>query len=428
MASYTGSRLIGLIFVVAGKVLGQGALLVCGVVVARTAEPKEFAFYSTALTLVLLTDACLGSPIDFAITRFTALHDEDIDRTDPLHAAAFRSKLLFGVCLALGASAFSRPAAQILMQNESRADLIWIAVVFTSILLLNRSVATYLQSRSRFGLYSLLDAVQGALRAAVVASLAFTGAKTAAAYLSGLVVAAAALLMMSFQIISKPYLAAKWPDRRDALGTFRFLTATMGVIVLGTLSGRTDLLFLAHAVRPDEVARYAAAGQIAWAASLIAGYVSVVAQPLLIPAARTGQLPRLLAESTALAAMGGITLLTVVWLYGDVVMHHVFGTAFEEGWPMLRILTVGTCIDLLCMPVAMTFVLQFRPRSALVGELLITAAYLVMALPISHYGPVAMAWLVTGVRAAKGLLYVGVTANIVMSGPSTDELSGTIED
>ncbi len=428
MAGYAAGRLVGLIAIMAGKVLGQGALLGCSVVVARVAGPKEFALYSTALTLALLTDACLGSPLDFAVTRFTALHDEDVDRTDRLQAAAFRAKLLIGVCLAVGAAGFARLAARILLHNETRDDLIWIAVGLTSTLLLNRSVATYLQVRLRFGMYSLLDVVQGALRAVVVAMLGFAGANTAVAYLAGLVGAAVALLMISFRFISQPYLVAKWPDRRDALGVFRFLGATTGVIVLGTLTGRTDLLFLAHAAQPDELAKYAGASQLASVASLIAGYASVVAQPMLIPGARRGQMPRLLAESAAFAAIAGGVLLTVVWLFGDVVMRGVFGTAFEAAWPLLRVLTAGTCIDLLCMPVAMMFVLQLRPRLALLGELVIAVAYLTMAWPVSDFGPAAMAWLVTGVRAAKGLLYLGVTVYLVTRRLSGPKLIGTIAD
>ena len=93
-------RLVGLVLVLAGKVLGQGALLACGIVVARVAGPTEFALYSTLLMLVLLADACLGSPIDYAVIRFTAIHSEDRQRTDRLQAAAFRMKILIGLGLA----------------------------------------------------------------------------------------------------------------------------------------------------------------------------------------------------------------------------------------------------------------------------------------------------------------------------------------
>jgi len=414
LAGYAAAgRLVGLVLVLAGKVLGQGALLACGIVVARVAGPKEFALYSTILTLVLLVDASLGSPIDYAVIRFTALHEREKDRTDRIQAAAFRAKFLLGVGLAIGAALFGHRAAGTLLHSETRSGLIWLAAGLTSALLLNRSVAAYLQSRAQFRLYSLLDAMQGALRAIVVAALAFWGAKNAGTYLGGLLAASVALLLLSFWAIPQPCLTAKRPNRDDALGTFHFLGMTTGVIVLGTITGRTDLLFLAQATPPSELAHYAGASQLASLASLLAGYASVVAQPILIPAARRGQAPRLLAESAILALIAASMFLWVAWRFGDVIMRGVFGPDFEGAWPLLRILTIGTSIDLICMPVAMTFLLQFRPRTALLGELLITAVYLALAWSTADLGPTAMAWLVTGVRAAKGALYVGATVYFV---------------
>ena len=429
MAGYAAlGRLVGLVLVLAGKVLGQGALLACGIVVARAAGPTEFALYSTILMLVLLTDACVGSPIDYAVIRFAALHEQDPDRTDRLQAAAFRTKFLIGLCLAVGAAIFRPLAARTLLHDETNSGLIWLAAGLTSALLLNRSVAAYVQSRSQFRAYSLLDITQGVLRAVLVAALAFWGAKSAAAYLGGLFVASVTLLLVSFWLIPQPYLTAKWPDRTDALGTFHFLGVTTGVIVLGTITGRTDLLFLAHGAPPSEVAQYAGAGQLASIASLLAGYASVVAQPILIPVARRRQAPRLLAESAALAVIAAGVFLSVAWRFGDIIMRGVFGPSFEGAWPLLRILTVGTSIDLLCMPVAMTFLLHFRPRTALYGEFLITAVYLALAWPIADVGPTAMAWLVTAVRAAKGALYVGATVYLLTRPSFRPTIAGTIPD
>jgi O-antigen/teichoic acid export membrane protein len=422
------ARLVGLAVVWAGKVLGQGALLACSIVVARAAGPTEFALYSTILTLVLLTDACLGSPIDYAVIRFTALHEQDLVRTDRLQAAAFKTKFLIGLCLFVGAAIFGPLAARTLLHDETNSGLIWLAAGLTSALLLNRSVAAYVQSRSQFRVYSMLDITQGVLRAVAVAALAFWGAKSAGAYLGGLFVASVALLLVSFWLIPQPYLTAKWPGRRDTVAIFHFLGVTTGVIVLGTITGRTDLLFLANHVAPSEMAQYAGATQLASIASLLAGYASVVAQPILIPAARRGQAPRLFAESTIVAVIAAGVFLSAAWRFGDLIMREVFGPGFEGASPLLRILTVGTSIDLLSMPVAMTFVLQLRSRTALYGELLITAVYLALAWSIADAGPTAMAWLVTTVRAAKGALYVGATVYLLTRPSFRPTTAGTMPD
>ena len=103
----------------------------------------------------------------------------------------------------------------------------------------------------------------------------------------------------------------------------------------------------------------------------------------------------------------------MVWRFAELIMQGVFGPGFAGSSSLLRILAIGTSIDLLCMPVAMTFLLQFRPRLAVVGEFIITAAYLALAWPMADEGPTAMAWLVTGVRATKGALYVGATLYLI---------------
>ena len=198
--------------------------------------------------------------------------------------------------------------------------------------------------------------------------------------------------------------------------------------MLGTITGRTDLLFLANQAPPSEVAQYAGASQLASIASLLAGYASVVAQPIVIPAARRGQAPRLLAESAVLAVIAAGAFLSAAWRFGDIIMRGAYGPGFEDAWPLLRILTVGTSIDLLTMPVAMTFLLQFRSRTALYGEFLITVVYLALAWPIADAGPTAMAWLVTAVRAAKGVLYVGATVYLLTRPSFRPTIAGTISE
>jgi hypothetical protein len=89
-------------------------------------------------------------------------------------------------------------------------------------------------------------------------------------------------------------------------------------------------------------------------------------------------------------------------------MASVFGEGFGASSGLLWIFILGTCLDLMFMPVPMTFVLQFKPRLALLGEVTIGVIYL-LAAPAAMHSAASLAWLVTGVRAAKGALYFGVT-------------------
>lgn len=100
--------------------------------------------------------------------------------------------------------------------------------------------------------------------------------------------------------------------------------------------------------------------------------------------------------------------MTVTYFVGDTVLATLFGSSYGAAQPLLLILILGTSLDVLFMPVAMNFSLQFRPRASLYGELIIAAVFLAVAAPLAGKGALAVAWLVTGVRCAKTVLYFGI--------------------
>ena len=66
---------------------------------------------------------------------------------------------------------------------------------------------------------------------------------------------------------------------------------------------------------------------------------------------------------------------------------------------------IGTCADLFTMPVLQTFGIQLCPRPALLGELVVTVVFLVLAPLAAAEGAMTLAWLVTAVRLLKLVLY-----------------------
>jgi O-antigen/teichoic acid export membrane protein len=286
-----------------------------------------------------------------------------------------------------------------------------------------RSVGAFLQVQSHFRAYSVLEVVQGAGRIAVLAILAIEGVRRAEWYLGAFGGTLAVLFLLCLIVLRQAYLTARWPAPEDAASLWRFLGLTAGVVVVGTISGRTDLLFLASRGDSTALGGYSAASQLASVLTLLAGYASVVVQPVLIASVRRGQLTKLLIENAALAATAGVMVLPVVWRFGEVLMASVFGEGFRASSGLLRIFILGTCLDLLFMPVPMTFVLQFKPRLALLGEVTIGAIYLLAAVPAAMHSAASLAWLVTGVRVAKGALYFAVTFREMREGRARSEAS-----
>lgn len=413
-------QLLSLVLVMSGKLVSQGAALACGIVAARVAGPQEFALYAAAASIVLLIDACAGAPLDYAVVTFAASWRGALERVWRVQAAAFRFKLAVGALLTVAAAVFGDSIAALLLHDGGRGSLVVVAAVTAGLLALVRSVSTAMQSDLRFVRYFSVDAGQGAIRAVAVLALALFAARQAEWYMATLAVSAGAILIAALTAGSRQLWRSSWPTRADVRAIGRFTLITSGVIALGTVTGRTDvlLLFYGHA---DGIPHYAGAVQLASIATMLAAYATITAQPHLIPARREGRIPMLIAGSAAVAAILGAMLVLLTWRYGDSIAATVLGADFAAAGHLLFILMIGTVGDLVCMPVAMTFVIQTHPRHALWGELAMMMAYLVLGLTLAAGNAEWMAWLVTAIRLAKALFYVATALRLSRPGLPAQE-------
>ena|GEM_PF-2241078 len=396
-------------FVAAGKIASLASLLAGAIVVARLAGKSEFGLYNTALALTLLLDGGLGSPLDSTAVRFAALHAGEPKRVLRFQAATFRIKAAIAVILGLVAALAHTWITQTFFHDRERAALLFAAVVCVAALLLARSSAAFIQSQQRFRAYSLFDGALAAARLAALALVGVAGARRAETYLYAQGLATLLIFLAGLICISQPYILARWPSRTDARALLTFLGAIAAVIALGTITGRADVPILALRQTADRVGEYAAGAQIAAAATLLAGYAAVIVQPRLIQMIRCGALVRAVVANVSIAAvvgMGGAA--AAIWIVPWLV-PALFGDTYAAAIPVLQILVIGTILDLLFMPVPMTYALQLRPRASAIGETIITAAFLAVAPFAAREGLLAMAWLATGVRLMKCALYFALT-------------------
>ncbi|MCA9305687.1 MAG: oligosaccharide flippase family protein [Phycisphaerales bacterium] len=418
----TRRTLRDLVLVAGGKMLSMGALFACAVIAARVGggeEATEFGLYSTAIATILILDAIIGSPLDYSAVRFGALHHDEPARVDRFQAATFRLKLIIAAIFLAACAAAGPWIARRLFEGESRTTLLYLTLASTFALLLVRGTSANLQIRSRFIVYSLFDTGIAAVRLALLAAAAILGAHTAEP-LVGVFGASALAMFVIFLGVRQPYLRAKWPDRHDARAILRFITATAGVIVLGTITGKADIPILSALTSAHIAGIYAAAAQVAMLATMLAGYACIVFQPRLIPMARQGKLTRLIgANILAGLAIGVLAAPLVIWALPPA-MVAVFGQTYADSVPILRILLIGTWLDILFMPVLMTFAMQTRPVACLAGEVVITAAFFAVMPIVSRVNEIdaaiTLAWIMTAVRVAKMVLYSAVTT-VAMRGP-----------
>ena len=272
-AKSRAARELGLI--TGGKLLGLGSLLVCGVLVARATGPEQYGIYAAALTLILLLDATIGSPLDWAMVRFGALHRNQPGRVAGMLGAIFRLKVLVALLLLGGLTLLllTLPAATTaLLGPLAQGSLLLVVLLSTLGLLALRGTAAYLQVELHFVPYALLDGLVAVVRLSVILLLMGLGVAVAGPYVAVYGGSAGLAFLLALKVIPQPYLAAPRLSREDLLALLRFLGASAGIIVLGTITGRTDLLFLSVRHSAEAAGFYAAAVHLAAIATMLDGW------------------------------------------------------------------------------------------------------------------------------------------------------------
>jgi O-antigen/teichoic acid export membrane protein len=414
--AFTRKNLLEFILVLGGKASIVGVIFVGGVLVARLAGPVEYGVFSVAITAVLLCDGMIGAPLDMAAVRFSSWHTGERPRTQRFEAMALHLKLMLAAILFLSALAL-RPFYARLSSHLADGSFPFVAcLAATACLLAARSAGTGLQIRHRFKEYSLLDLSQGAVRLLGFAMFAALGLARTLEFLGAYAVAALGAALCGLAFFGQNYLLGAWPSRDDASRMLRYCGYSAGIIALGTVTGRGDLLILATARGSASVSAYGLASQLTLLVAQVALYASVLTQPRVIPLAREGRVRAVFMTNLALVAVAA--LVGALLLHPDLLRWAttlVFGKGFDRAVPLLRILLLGALLDLLIVPVLMVFCIQVCPAQTFRGEILITGGFLAAALAAATGrfplpAEQAMAWVAVGTRVAKLLLYGGLFA------------------
>jgi hypothetical protein len=142
---------------------------------------------------------------------------------------------------------------------------------------------------------------------------------------------------------------------------------------------------------------------------MLASYCSVVMQPRVIQMARAGRLGALLRWNVFGATILSAATAAMAPLVLPVLIPWLFGARYAPAAPIAAVLLIGTCADVFVIPVLMMFSIQVLPAMSLAGEILIALGFFGAVMAGAARTPMAMAWLVTGVRLTKLLLYSVIT-------------------
>jgi len=387
-----------------GKIVSLGALFACSIVVAQFGGANELGRFAAALFIVTQLDVALGGSLDYAAVRFSALHRNEASRVVRFHGATFRIKAALVAVMILITLVGLRPIAGALFDaGEHPTLLLWCTGAAASLILL-RSTFAWLQSTVRFKTYAALDALNGVLRIGAMIGVGLLGMRSAEAFLGVFAGAVLGTYLGSLVFIPQPYILAPRPSRQDVGAILSYLGPTAVILILGTFTGRSDVFFVKRLDSAEAAGLYAAAAQIASIITMFASYACLVLQPRLLHAG-TASVRRLALLSVGVGFASALVLLPGVHFLGPWGLDLVFGQEFRPAAAVLSVLMIGTCLDLIFMPVLMTYAMQARAHASMAGEIAITVAYIGLMSYVGDRGMLMIAFVATATRGLKLVLY-----------------------
>ena len=412
--------ILDVVLVVGGKGAGIAAIFAGGVIVARLCGKDGYALFVTALNLVMLLDALIGSPMDLAVARQAAIAGPgQAESTARAQVAGLHSKWLFAL-LALAVSPFF---------IDSMPGMPWGAAIFVLMAMgAARSSSLQFQVAHRFRAYSAFDLLQGTLRVGAFLALAWFGVTSAPTYLVAFGAVAAVLFVLTPLVTGSSPALGKWPPLAESRVFLRHAGITAGIVAMGSITGRADMVFLATAPNLENMHGYAAASQVSSLFAQFAFSLAVLTQTRVVDAARRGQLGTMV-QWNAMGTLGLGLLVGGLWLAFPALpgwgLEKIFGDGFAAAAPLLAIHSVGGVLDVLIVPVLMIYAMQLKPMQTLIGEGVILVGFLVCAWAAARgwfpgQPEQAMAWTVTLARAAKLIFYIGLALPVLFRRPEAD--------
>jgi O-antigen/teichoic acid export membrane protein len=397
--------LLQVLWVAAPKVAGGALTLALNLLLMRLWPPAVYGVYAICSTLILLTDAILGSSFDLATLRLApARRESHPEAARQVERAALLSKALASAALLLLVLLFARPLSLLLFHEPGHATLLVAATLATVALLLFRAALVHAQIEQRFRAYAALESIHSGLKFGGIALwLAFASPPSPltvlAFFIAGPAIALAAALLWFRR-------ARLWPTAfhpaslRELLHFVRWYALSGGA---GNLLGRMDLFFLSALSQPRETGLFAAAQTIAAVLWLLASYLSVVLSPRILPLLQRGAYAAFHRRVQLLLYAIGAAILLASFLLIRSGALHLFPTRFQESAGLLLILLIGNVMSFATFPLALPLVMFRRPRFTFLMDC-IAFPFVAMLywLAILDQGAEGAAWVTTASLLARG--------------------------
>ena len=320
--------------------------------VATHLGPWRFGLACIA-NIFMAVVAGLGEPgIGTALVRLAARPEMSREAREELTVAAVRLKLIVsvGVC---GLVYLLMPwITTAFMHRPTLTPLLRCCLVGAVTLTLASFAQALFQMQGAFRENAATIAAAGAVRAAAVVGLCWTGRLTLWTAVGAMVLMNVVQFALCVYALRRLLFSLPWHCRAaEHLGELLGYTKCLVVwLVVGTFHPRADMMLLTHYISDNRVLGfYAAAGQICWVVPQLSGSVALVLLPR-ISALRTHQEINRAMSRCRVAAIVVLVLLTPLALWGGSAVVLIFGPGYSAAIPVFRLLLLAAAVELALNP------------------------------------------------------------------------------
>ena len=396
------------------KASGAAFQLGLNLILLRYFGPEQFGLVAVCLSIIILSDAVLGSAFDVAILRQAPLYQlNDPVRSLQIQQAGLIMKPVLGVLIAVPLVVFGSRMSALLFHGRGTTSLLYITAAAVFSLLLLRSVQAHFQVGRKFRGYGALDIGHNTVRYGGTALLLWMHVATPLRVVALYALGPGLIALVLLATIAKPLITV--PVSLLAVRQiFDLIKSYLPTAAVGSITTRIDLFFVSSLLGVGQAGVFAAAQTLILAPQLVGMYMGVVFAPRIMPLFQAGELravynrfqkyTMVVCCGTYLAGLAMTTKLIAVAL----------PASFQNATPVAIILLPVGLAAVVNFPWTVSFLMFMRPQFLLKFDLVgLPILAVLYSLVVPAYGLPGAAYVTTGYALIKTIALQKVAQDIL---------------
>ena len=358
--SRTFSQLIWVSF---ARIALVGTWFLATILILRVLGVEMAGLYFYCQTVIKVTTACIGDPLDMAVMRQgPLLIKSDRPAALQLVRSAFWIRMSLGLIVLLAALLFPALASRALLNNP---DYRTVAVLTAAGVLgdfLLRSALGYFQIGEQFGKFLAVDSVWQGGRVVLVLGLVLLHKLSLTTAIGLYVLVPYLAFAVAWLLLPGDVTRFTFPSRGHLSGIFHYGKWMVGGLVMAALYERLDVMLLKHFKGDLAVGFYAAAFTWAVIPDFINGILQTVLGPKIAPAYAAGKFNAMQRTYLRYAVPSGIVFVLMAIPIAAWVIRVFMSPVFLPAANIYRILILGTVFNTVFTPLPEALMNFVAPR------------------------------------------------------------------